>query len=57
MEVDYTKQNLGQREKKLSCCATEKRGYLSVAGYRYFKTARPSIMSLKKKKEKDQEYE
>lgn len=51
MEVDYTKQNLGQRERKIELlCATEKRGYLSVAGYKYFKTARPSIISLKKKR-------
>lgn len=56
MEVDYTKQNLGQRERKIELLCYGETGIFIGGRIRYFKTARPSIMSLKKK-EKDQEYE
>lgn len=50
--MDYTKQNLGIERKKNS--ATERREYLSMAGYKkYFKTTRPNIMSIKKKRIKN----
>lgn len=43
----------GTERKKNRAVVLRRNGrYLSVAGYKYFKTARPSIMSLKKKKKR-----